>query len=51
MKSVAPKLKQGLAYVGKRPLKTVLESLRNVAPGRDLKSSLKRRALLTRKYP
>ena len=51
MRSVAPKLKQDLAYVGKRPLKSVLESLRDVTAGGDLKSSLKRRALLTRKYP
>ena len=44
MKSVAPKLKQDLAYVGKRALKTGLESLGDVAAGGDLKSSLKRRA-------
>ena len=33
MRSVAPKLKQSLAYVGKRALKTGLESLRDVAVG------------------
>ena len=44
MRSVAPKLKQSLAYVGKRALKTGLESLRDVAVGGDLKSSLKKRA-------
>ena len=44
MRSVAPKLKQGLAYVGKRALKTGLESLGDVAAGGNLKSSLKRRA-------
>ena len=45
MRSVAPKLKQGLAYVGKRALKTGLESLGDVAAGGNLKSSLKRKAL------
>ena len=44
MGSIDPKLKQGLAYVGKRALKIGLESLGDVAAGRDLKSSLKRRA-------
>ena len=44
MRSVAPKLKQGFAYVGKRALKTGLEGLGDVAAGGDLKSSLKRRA-------
>ena len=44
MRSVVPKLRQGLAYVGKRALKTDLESLRDVAAGGDIKSSLKRRA-------
>ena len=44
MRSIDPKLKQGLAYVGKRALKIGLESLGDVAAGRDLKSSLKRRA-------
>ena len=43
MRGVAQKLKQGLAYVGKRALKTNLESLGGVAAGGDLKSSLKRR--------
>ena len=43
MRGVAQKLKQGLAYVGKRALKTNLESLGDVAAGGDLKSSLKRR--------
>ena len=43
MRSVAPKLKQGLAFIGKRALKTGLESLESVAAGEDLKSSLKRR--------
>ena len=56
MRSVAPKLKQNLAYVGKRALKTGLESLGDVAAGGNLKSSLKKRArqilmkFLTRKY-
>ena len=44
MKSVAPKLKQGLVYVGKQALKTGLESLGDVVAGGNLKSSLKRRA-------
>ena len=44
MRSVVPKLRQGLAYVGKRALKIDLESLRDVAAGGDIKSSLKRRA-------
>ena len=44
MRSVAPKLKQGLAYVGKRALKTGLENLGDVAVGGDLNSSLKKRA-------
>ena len=44
MRNVAPKLKQGLAYVGNRALKTGLESLGDVAAGGDLNSSLKRRA-------
>ena len=44
MRSVVPKLKQSLAYVGKQALKTGLESLKDVAAGGDLKSSLKRRA-------
>ena len=43
MRSVVPKLKQSLAYVGKQALKTGLESLKDVAAGGDLKSSLKRR--------
>ena len=43
-RSVAPKLKQDLAYVGKQALKTGLESLEDVAAGGNLKSSLKRRA-------
>ena len=56
MRSVAPKLKQSLAYVGKRALKTGLERLEDVAAGGNLKSSLKKRArqtlmrFLTRKY-
>ena len=44
MRSVAPQLKQGLAYVGKGALKTGLESLGDAAAGGHLKSSLKRRA-------
>ena len=44
MRIVAPKLKHGLAYVGKRALKTGLESLGDVAAGGNLKPSLKRRA-------
>ena len=44
MRSVAPKLKQGLAYVGKRALKSGLESLGDVAVREDLKLSLKKRA-------
>ena len=44
MRSVAPKLKQGLAYTGKCALKTALESLGDVVAGENLKSSLKRRA-------
>ena len=44
MRSVVLKLRQGLAYVGKQALKTDLESLRDVAAGGDIKSSLKRRA-------
>ena len=43
MRGVAPKLKQGLVNVGKRALKTNLESLGDVAAGGDLKSSLKMR--------
>ena len=43
MRGVAQKLKQGLAYVGKRALKTNLESLGDVTAGGDLKSLLKRR--------
>ena len=44
MRSVAPQLKQGLAVVGKRALKTGLETLGDVAAGNNLKTSLKRRA-------
>ena len=44
MREVAPKLKQGLVNVGKRALKTNLESLGDVAAGGDLKSSLKMKA-------
>ena len=44
MRSVAPKLKQSLAYVGKRALKIGLKCLEDVATGEDLKSLLKRRA-------
>ena len=44
LKSVTPKLKKSLAYVGKRALKTGLESLGDVAAGGNLKSSLKKRA-------
>ena len=44
MISVAPKLKQGLAYVGKQALKTGLQSLGDVTARENLKSSLKRRA-------
>ena len=42
MRSVAPKLKQSLAYVGKRALKIGLKCLEDVATGEDLKSLLKR---------
>ena len=51
MRSVAPKLKQGLAYDGKRALKTSLESLGDVAAGRDLNSSLKKIAPQNTKLP
>ena len=44
MRNVAPKLKQSLAYVGKRALKTGLKCLEDVATREDLKSLLKRRA-------
>ena len=44
MISVVLKLRQGLAYVGKQAQKTDLESLRDVAAGGNIKSSLKRRA-------
>ena len=47
MRSAAPKLKQSLAYVGKRALKTGLERLEDVAAGGNLKSSLKKRARQT----
>ena len=51
MRSVAPKLKQGLAYDGKKALKTSLESLGDVAAGGDLNSSLKRIAPQNTKIP
>ena len=44
MRSVAPKLKQGLSYVGKEALKTGLQSLGDVTAGENLKSSLKQMA-------
>ena len=44
MRKVSPKLKQGLAYTGKRALKTALESLGDVVARENLKSSLNRRA-------
>ena len=44
MRSVAPKLEQGLTYVRKQVLATGLQSLGDVAAGENLKSSLKVRA-------
>ena len=44
IRSIDPKLKQGLAYAGMRALKTGLESLGDVAAWRDIKSSLNGRA-------
>lgn len=43
-KAIAPKLNQGLLTVGKRALKTGLETISDIAEGGDFKSSLKRRA-------
>ena len=44
MRAVAPKLKQGLVHVGKKALKTGLETLGDVASGAHVKTALKRRA-------
>lgn len=43
-RAVAPKLKKGLVNVGKRTLKTGIETLTDIVSGKDLKSSLKNRA-------
>ena len=45
MRAVTPHLKQGLKQVGKRALQTGLQVISDVSEGKNLKNSLKRRAV------
>ena len=45
MRAVTPHIKQGLKQVGKRALQTGLQVMSDVSEGKNLKSSLKERAL------